>query len=158
MFRKLILLSMLFASLSASANDFKFFKALSGSKEYGLMYVFSAQCPHCQKMVPVIKQIQNQYDIDIFAIAQNGIGLGSLQDVVPLTKDIASKYFPNGQVMFPYLALQQLNGDMQVYPVGVGETTANKLLNILDKYSKNILLGDWSNNNDSGTYMLEENN
>ena len=156
--KNLILICLLYISTSvfANTNEFKNFVELSKTNKYGLIFIFSSQCRHCHKMIPIVDDIKNKYGIDVYAIEQNGTGYGPFQDVIPLTQEIADKYYPYGQVMFPYIALQQLNGDMTVYPVGIGETSEDDLLSILNKYSKRILSGQ-STQTKVETYTLGEN-
>jgi thiol-disulfide isomerase/thioredoxin len=130
MYRKIILLILVLASnVSFSANL---------NKDYSLVFVYESTCPYCQKMAPVVIDIQKEYSMNLYAVSADNKTLATLnnKDVInlPLSADITNKYYGSNPVRFPLLVLQQLNGEMKHYVIANGLTPKADVENILNSY------------------------
>jgi len=130
MYRNIILLIVIMASnigFSTSLN-----------KDYSLVFIYESTCPYCQKMAPVVRDIQKENSMNLYAISADNKTLDVLDDKevinLPLSADITTKYYGSSPVRFPLLVLQQLNGDMNHYVIANGLTPKSDAEKTLNSY------------------------
>ncbi len=110
------------------------------TKDYGLVFIFSPSCVHCQRMAPVVSNIKDKYGFEVFPISSNGSGLGNFKNPIPLNYSIKQEFYRGNAERFPLLVLQELDGQMSSYVVANGEATQQQVEYILGMYSQRIAL------------------
>ena len=117
-------------SINMFANDI--------SQEYGLVFIYDAKCPYCQKMAPIVVDIHNEYGLGLYAISPSREILGSMSNEtngqVSLNEDITQKYYGSNPVRFPLLVLQELNGEMKHFVIANGYTPKAEVKKVLNSY------------------------
>jgi len=130
MIKKVVCILVLMMSINLFAKDI--------SKEYGLVFIYDAKCPYCQKMAPIVADIHNEYGLGLYAISPSGAILGSMSHEtngqVSLNEDIAQKYYGSNPVRFPLLVLQELNGEMKHFVIANGYTPKQEVEKVLNSY------------------------
>jgi conjugal transfer pilus assembly protein TraF len=100
---------------SFSANAF-------AAPEYGLIYFYRLNCPHCQRFSPIVKDTALQNRLPVLAYRVNGITSPLFPNSVTPTQSELARFYPDGEVIVPMLFF--FDGQHQkIYPLIKGETT-----------------------------------
>ncbi len=114
MFKRVLILvvGLLVISQSALANN-------GFWSHHKVLFIFSSQCPHCQKMGPVMKQWIDNSGVPFEGVSIDGQGLPSIAQFSYPSQDLMQAAFPNGQIVYPASFI--LNTDnYQLFAIGLG--------------------------------------
>jgi type-F conjugative transfer system pilin assembly thiol-disulfide isomerase TrbB len=97
------------------------------SKHYEFIFIYRANCPHCQAFAPILKDFAQHFSVRVHAYRLSEESLDGF-DSSPLTPDLFQSFYTAGgyKPMVPALFLK--NSDtLETYPVFFGEASHYQL-------------------------------
>ena len=80
------------------------------------------ECPYCERFVPIVKEIGDDYGFQVLAVSENGENYGPFKGV----KDTGILHNLNEEGVVPLLFLVHKDGK-RIYPIARGITDADKI-------------------------------
>lgn len=97
------------------------------TQEYGLAFIFSASCPHCQKFAPTLEAFAATTGLYVYAFSVDGKGIHTYTQPLAATAEVMSDFFPSQEsIIYPALFLVNLNTRKHV-PLSLGNVPFNVL-------------------------------
>ena len=76
---------------------------------WGLVYIFSAHCPYCQRFSPVLATVSQQYAIPVYAYAIDGQGLPDYPAPLTANDTVLQLFYGDQPVLYPATFLVHLH-------------------------------------------------
>ena len=99
----------------------------TNTQEYGLAFIFSSTCPHCQRFAPTLEAFAATTGLPVYAFSADGKGIHTYSKPLMATPDVMNTFFPNQEsIIYPALFLVNLNTRAHV-PLSLGNVPFSAL-------------------------------
>ena len=113
-------------------NDFN-----SINKHYAFVLFYRASCPHCQRFVPIVKQLSDTYGFHVYPYSVQGQSLPSFPNSMTISNQIASTFFSSPNYVVPSLFLINTQ-TMKAFLINQGEESLIDLYKQVQQLEKII--------------------
>lgn len=99
----------------------------TNTQEYGLAFIFSSTCPHCQKFAPTLEAFAATTGLPVYAFSADGKGIHTYKQPLMANQDVLIEFFPNQEsIVYPALFLVDLDTRAHV-PLSLGNVPFSAL-------------------------------